>query len=80
MAHEHIQDETMTESELSKIRTRIHEQRCTCYFLSATILQLAESMESQSAEQARPFYGMAAILSAVSENLEQILIELEPEL
>ncbi len=69
----------MTEAKFTEIKNRVHQQRCACYLLAATVLELAEKMESQSAEEARPFYGMAAILSSVSENLEEILIELEPE-
>jgi hypothetical protein len=69
----------MTEAKLAEIKNRVHEQRCACYLLASTVLEFAEKMESQSAEQARPFYGLAAILSSISENLEKIIIDLEWE-
>ena len=67
----------MTEAKFTEIKNRVHEQRCVCYLLAATVLEFAEKMESQGAEEARPFYGMASILSNVSDNLEKIIIELE---
>jgi len=69
----------MTETKLAEIKNRVHEQRCACYLLAATVLEFAQKMESQGAEEARPFYGMASILSNVSDNLEQIITDLEPE-
>jgi len=79
MAHEHIQGETMTATELVDLKNRVHEQRCSCYFLASTVLQLAVATEEKGAEEARLFYGLASVLKDIGDNLEKIINDLEPE-
>ena len=69
----------MTGAKFVEIKNRIHEQRCACYLLATTVLEFAEKMESRSAEEARFYYGLASILSSISQNLEAIITDLEPE-
>ena len=69
----------MTTTEIVDLKNRLHQQRCACFLLASTVLQLAVATEDKGAEEARLFYGLASVLKDIGDNLEQIIIELEPE-
>jgi hypothetical protein len=79
VAHEHIQGSAMTNIELTDMKNRLHQQRCSCFLLSSTVLQLAVATEDKGAEEARLLYGLASVLKDIGDNLETIITDLETE-
>ena len=69
----------MTTTELADLKNRLHQQRCACFLLASTVLQLAVATEDKGAEEARLYYGLASVLKDIGDNLEQIITDLEPE-